>query len=175
MRFALLSCSCTLAGGPRVSFSGHFFQPLQFDDDGSVQDLNCDAGFQSEVSLTLGDGISDSGALTTATDSSPRFADVSSCPETSSYVPFETLETLFFQTSRLGEKSKAENLTDVFGLQYHVVCDTDRFSRVIQTWTNSKTGILSSVAVNLAAGNQSTDVLVTVFRFSNLTALVSPE
>lgn len=69
----------TSAGGPRISFSGHFFQPLQFNDDGSVQDLDCAAGAEFDVPITLGDGTPDSGALTTATDSSPRFADVSLC------------------------------------------------------------------------------------------------
>lgn len=67
------------------------------------------------------------------------------------------------------------SLTNIVGLQYHYVCDTDLYARVIQTWTNSKSGVLSSVAVNLAAGNQSTNVQVTVFRFSNFSDLVSPE
>lgn len=46
---------------------------------------------------------------------------------------------------------------------------------MIQTWKSSNSGVLSSVAVNLAAGNQSTNVQVTVFRFSNVSDLVSPE
>lgn len=65
-----------IAGGPRISFSGHFFQALQFNDDGSVKDLDCTPGASSSVPFTLGTGTSDAGALTTATDSSPRFADV---------------------------------------------------------------------------------------------------
>lgn len=119
-------------GGPRVSFSGHFFQPLRFNDDGSVQDLDCTPGAQFTVPLALGGGDADSGALTTATDLSPRFAD------------------------------------------YQPVCDTDLFQTVIQTWTNSKAGTLSSVSVNLAAGGQATGVMVKVFRFSNVTDLQAP-
>ncbi|KAI3399609.1 hypothetical protein diail_6248 [Diaporthe ilicicola] len=65
----------SVPGGPRISFSGHFFQPLQFNDDGSVRDLDCTPGAQFTVPLTLGDGNPDSGALTTAADLSPRFAD----------------------------------------------------------------------------------------------------
>lgn len=122
----------SVPGGPRVSFSGHFFQPMRFNDDGSVQDLDCTAGAQFTVPLTLGAGEPDSGALTTATDMSPRFAD------------------------------------------YSPVCDTDRFQSVIQTWTNSKAGTLNSVSVNLAAGGQSTGIMVKVFRFSNVSDLQAP-
>lgn len=122
----------SVPGGPRVSFSGHFFQPMRFNDDGSVQDLDCTPGAQFTVPLTLGAGDADSGALTTAADLSPRFAD------------------------------------------YQPVCDTDLFQTVIQTWTNSKAGTLSSVSVNLAAGGQATGVMVKVFRFSNVSDLQAP-
>lgn len=54
------------------------------------------------------------------------------------------------------------------------MCDTDLFQKVLQTWTNSKTGTLTSVAVNIAAGKQDTDAQIVVFRFSNLTSLVGP-
>lgn len=53
---------------------------MVFNDDGSVQDLDCAAGAQYDVPLTLGDGEPDTGALTEATDGTPRFADVSSSP-----------------------------------------------------------------------------------------------
>lgn len=122
----------SVPGGPRVSFSGHFFQPLQFNDDGSVKDLDCTPGAQFTVPLALGDGDPDSGALTTAADLSPRFAD------------------------------------------YRPVCDSDIFQAVIQTWTNSKTGTLNSVSVNIAAGGQATGIMVKVFRFSNVTDLQAP-
>ncbi|KAJ4395796.1 hypothetical protein N0V93_000010 [Gnomoniopsis smithogilvyi] len=122
----------TTPGGPRISFSGHFFQPLRFNADGSVQDLDCSAGVEDTASFLVGDGTPDVGALTTATDATPRFAD------------------------------------------YQTVCDTDLFQRVIQTWTNSKAGLLSSVTVNLAAGGQTSGVQVVVFRFTDLADLVSP-
>lgn len=122
----------SVPGGPRVSFSGHFFQPLRFNEDGSVQDLDCTPDAQFTVPLALGAGDSDSGPLTTAADLSPRFAD------------------------------------------YSPVCDTDTFQSVIQTWTNSKSGTLSSVSVNLAAGGQATGIMVKVFRFSNVTDLLAP-
>lgn len=59
-------------------------------------------------------------------------------------------------------------------LKYEAVCDTDLFQKVLQTWTNSKAGTLSSVAVNFAAGNQTSAVEVVVFRFSNTAELVGP-
>lgn len=59
-------------------------------------------------------------------------------------------------------------------VKYQTVCDSDIFQRVIQTWTNSKAGLLSSVTVNLAAGGQADGVQVVVFRFTNLADLVSP-
>ncbi|KAF3760895.1 hypothetical protein M406DRAFT_73354 [Cryphonectria parasitica EP155] len=107
----------TTPGGPRISFSGHFFQPLRFNEDGSVQDLDCSADAHYTVPFTLGDGAVDTGALTEATDLSPRFAN---------------------------------------------------------TWTNSKDGTLTSATVNIAAGNQSVDVEIVVFRFSTLMDLVAP-
>lgn len=122
----------TVPGGPRITFSGHFFQPLKFNDDGSVQDLDCTPGAQASVPYTLGDGTPDTGALTEAADSSPKFAD------------------------------------------YEPVCDTDLFQKVIQTWTNSKAGTLTSVAVNIAGGKQDTDVEIFVFRFTNTTTLLDP-
>lgn len=54
------------------------------------------------------------------------------------------------------------------------MCDTDLFQKVIQTWTNSKAGTLTSVAVNIAGGKQDTDVEIFVFRFTNTTTLLDP-
>ncbi|POS79447.1 glycosyl hydrolase family 43 protein [Diaporthe helianthi] len=122
----------SVPGGPRISFSGHFFQPLRFNDDGSVQDLDCTPGAQFTVPLALGAGEPDSGALTSATDMSPRFAD------------------------------------------YSPVCDTDTFQSVYQTWISSKAGTLNSVSVNLAAGGQTTGIMVKVFRFSSVADLQAP-
>lgn len=54
------------------------------------------------------------------------------------------------------------------------MCDSDRIASLYQTWTNSKTGILREVAVNVAAGYNQADFQVNVFAFSNLSALVAP-
>lgn len=122
-----------------------------------MRELDCTPGAEYTVPFTLGEGAPASGNLTTSTDGSPRFADVR---EALAYPP-----------------SCAKILTDTEphkNKQYEPVCDTDLFSRVVQTWTNSKPGTLTSVAVNLAGGNQSTNVQVVVFRFSSLTDLLRP-
>ena len=64
------------AGGPRVSFSGHIFQPLQFNSDGSVKDLDCSTDAKFEVGFTRGIGAAANGKAVIASDGSPRFADV---------------------------------------------------------------------------------------------------
>ncbi|KAL1889757.1 hypothetical protein Sste5346_008745 [Sporothrix stenoceras] len=124
--------STTVPGGVRVGFSGHIFQPLQFNDDGSVQDLDCSPKKQWQVPYTPGVGAVATGKLTEATDASPRFAN------------------------------------------YHPVCDSDRIASLYQTWTNSKTGVLREVAINVAAGYNQADFQVNVFAFSNLSDLVAP-
>lgn len=44
-----------------------------------------------------------------------------------------------------------------------------------QTWVASKTGTLTSVAVNIAKSSQTVPLTINVFKFSNLSALVAPE
>ncbi|CAK7229512.1 hypothetical protein SBRCBS47491_007272 [Sporothrix bragantina] len=125
--------STTVPGGPRVGFSGHIFQPLQFAADGSVLDLDCRPSKTWQVPFTPGNvSAAYTGNLTKATDASPRFAN------------------------------------------YQPVCDSDRYSALYQTWTNSKAGVLRSVSVNVAAGGNNANLTISVFAFSNLTALVAP-
>jgi len=64
------------AGDSRISFNGHIFQPLKFNADGSVQDLNCEPDAKFEVPFLLGDGAPATGRATAATDGSPRLANV---------------------------------------------------------------------------------------------------
>lgn len=81
--------STSVPGGPRTGFGGHVFQPLVFNADGSVEDLNCaaDASF-GPVTFTLGNGTAGSGNLTAATDGSPAIAEYD-------YVCDSTLFSLF--------------------------------------------------------------------------------
>jgi len=125
--------STSVPGGPRVGFSGHIFQPLQFNGDGSVQDLNCAADASYNVNVPQGSGTIEAGVATTATDASPALA------------------------------------------AYSAVCDSDLFT-LYQTWTASKSGTLTEVAVNIAAipAQQLVPLTMNVFRFSSLAALVLP-
>jgi hypothetical protein len=70
--------STSVPGGPRIGWGGHIFQPLQFNEDGSVQDLDCAADAAFSVSLAKGTGVVASGVASTATDGSPAVAEVRS-------------------------------------------------------------------------------------------------
>jgi len=70
--------STSVPGGPRTGFGGHIFQPLQFCEDGSVEDLDCSASASFPVSFQAGNGTVATGAATTAGDATPPFAVVSS-------------------------------------------------------------------------------------------------
>lgn len=67
----------SVAGGPRTGFGGHIFQPLVFNEDGSIQDLNCSLEATFEVKFTLGEGNAASGLASQSTDKSPDLASVS--------------------------------------------------------------------------------------------------
>ena len=122
----------SVPGGPRTGFSGHIFQPLKFNADGSVQDLDCDNSANSSVSLLEGTGSVQAGNVTTAADASPAEA---------IYTP---------------------------------VCDSDQYS-LFQTWTSSKSGMLTQVAVNIAKSVQTVPLTLNVFKFSALSALEAPQ
>lgn len=76
--------STSVPGGPRIGWGGHIFQPLRFNEDGSVQDLDCAADATFSVPHTKGTGVVASGIASTATDGSPAVAAVRhSLPRTS--------------------------------------------------------------------------------------------
>ena len=122
----------SVPGGPRTGFSGHIFQPLHFNADGSVQDLNCNTDAEFSVAFTSGTGASATGLATESVDASPSNGTYSS------------------------------------------VCDSDLWT-LYQTWTASQTGTLRQVSVNIAASYQNTPLTLNVFKFSNLSALESPQ
>lgn len=57
---------------------------------------------------------------------------------------------------------------------YSPVCDSDQWT-LFQTWTASKSGTLRQVSVNIAASYQKSPLILNVFKFSNLSALESPQ
>lgn len=61
-------------GDPRVGFSGHIYQPLVFNDDGSVQDLDCAVDAEFTVSFPRGTGAVATGNATEAGDATPALA-----------------------------------------------------------------------------------------------------
>ena len=67
----------SVAGGLRTGFGGHMFQPLVFNKDGSIQDLNCSPEATFDVEFTLGEGTAASGLASQSTDKSPDLASVS--------------------------------------------------------------------------------------------------
>ena len=72
--------STSVPGGPRTGFGGHIFQPLRFNNDGSVQDLDCSTQAKFSVNFERGQGAVASGAATVKADGTPRFAAVSHEP-----------------------------------------------------------------------------------------------
>jgi hypothetical protein len=54
-----------------------------------------------------------------------------------------------------------------------MVCDSDAYN-LYQTWTSSKTGTLKEIGINVLASVQTGALTIKVFKFSNLTDLVSP-
>jgi hypothetical protein len=67
--------SSTVPGGPRTAWAGHIFQPLKFNADGSVQDLDCYDEASFTVPFTPSVGAPHAGRAANASDGSPRFAD----------------------------------------------------------------------------------------------------
>lgn len=68
----------SVPGGPRIGFGGHIFQPLQFNSDGSVNDLNCSPSAQFPVPFAPATKTVASGSATKAGDKTPLQAAVSS-------------------------------------------------------------------------------------------------
>lgn len=82
--------STSVPGGPRVGFGGHIFQPLQFNADGSVQDLNCASDAAFSVPFTLGTGTGASGMASTSTDGSPAVAAYSAVCDSDQFILHQT-------------------------------------------------------------------------------------
>jgi hypothetical protein len=61
-------------GDPRVGFSGHIYQPLEFNADGSVQDLDCSIDAEFTVALSKSNSTTATGNATEAVDASPALA-----------------------------------------------------------------------------------------------------
>lgn len=141
--------STSVPGGPRTGFGGHIFQPLKFNEDGSVQELDCTADAKFTVPLTLGSGSVATGNATDCVDGTPRDAVVSTCRRTG---------LILVLTAS----------------QYTPVCDSDQFD-LYQTWKVSKNGTLKSVAVNIARSVQTVPLALTVFKFDSYDDLIMPE
>ncbi|KAF2151532.1 glycoside hydrolase family 43 protein, partial [Myriangium duriaei CBS 260.36] len=96
----------SVPGGPRVGFSGHIFQPLKFNADGSVQDLNCASTASFSVSVPSGNSPTPSGAATHAADASPPLAAYTAVCDSDQWNLFQT-----WQSSKAGTlKSVAVNI-----------------------------------------------------------------
>ncbi|KAF7195196.1 hypothetical protein HII31_03402, partial [Pseudocercospora fuligena] len=79
--------STSVPGGPRTGFGGHIFQPLVFNSDGSVQDLDCSDNAQFPVTFTKGTAAI---APSSASDGSPAKAAYSPICDSDSFDLFQT-------------------------------------------------------------------------------------
>ncbi|KAK4169644.1 glycosyl hydrolase [Cladorrhinum sp. PSN259] len=95
--------SSTVPGGPRTAWAGHIFQPLQFNADGSVRDLDCASEAAFTVQFTSGVGAPHAGRALMASDGSPRFA---------AYEPVCDSDT-FITLHQTWRASKSGTLTEV--------------------------------------------------------------
>lgn len=82
--------STTVPGGPRTGFSGHIFQPLTFNPNGSAHDLDCATDTSFTVSFTKGNGSVATGNATTATDATPALAIYSPVCDSDSFALYQT-------------------------------------------------------------------------------------
>lgn len=69
--------STSVPGGPRTGWGGHIFQPLKFNADGSVEDLDCQADATFDIPFALGTGAVSQGVATSAGQATPADAVVS--------------------------------------------------------------------------------------------------
>lgn len=69
--------STSVPGGPRTGWGGHIFQPLVFNDDGSVKELDCGSDVTFDVPFTRGSGEVAQGKATSAEQATPPDAVVS--------------------------------------------------------------------------------------------------
>lgn len=111
---------------------GHQFQVLNFNSDGSIQDLDCSASLTTTVTLP-----------TTSTN---------------------TTASGLAETAALGSGNDHQD--------YYLDCSIPQYA-LYQTFSSSKAGNLTYVGVNLAGDAPTDNVTVTIFRYTNDTALLS--
>lgn len=116
--------------GTRTAAHGHQIQLLNFNVDGSLQNLDCTPTKSVEVTLIPGSNVPSAGLATNATDGSGAFA-------------------------------------------YSPSCNLPQY-QLYQTWTSSKTGMLSEVGVNLAGDFPTGNTTITIFRYQNNTNFFTP-
>lgn len=133
MHQADIQASAPLAG-PRNAQHGHQFQVLNFNPDGSIQDLDCSASLSTSI------------ALPSTTNSSEIISGVA-------------------KSATLGSGNEHQD--------YYLNCSLPQYA-LYQTFSTPQAGNLTSVGVNLAGDAPTDNVTLTIFRFSNTTALFSP-
>ncbi|KEQ66123.1 Arabinanase/levansucrase/invertase [Aureobasidium melanogenum CBS 110374] len=82
--------STTVPGGPRTGFSGHTFQPLIFNTDGSAKNLDCSSTATFPVEFTKGNGSVAAGNATKAGDATPALAVYSPVCDSDSFILYQT-------------------------------------------------------------------------------------
>ncbi|KAM3074913.1 hypothetical protein ACMFMG_008321 [Clarireedia jacksonii] len=122
--------------GTRTAAHGHQFQALNFNDDGSVVDLNCDPSISTIIEL----------------------------PTTSNTSNVTKSNEISTQRTTLGSGDSHQD--------YFINCTLPQYA-LYQTFPVATSGNLSKVGVNLAGAGPTGNVSLTVFRYSNETALVS--
>ncbi|PQE24045.1 glycoside hydrolase family 43 protein [Rutstroemia sp. NJR-2017a BVV2] len=123
--------------GTRTAAHGHQFQALNFNEDGSVVDLDCSPSVSTTIEL----------------------------PTTSLYSNATSLNVTSTQTTTLGSGNSYQD--------YFINCTLPQYA-LYQTFPVTTSGNLSKVGINLAGAGPTGNVSLTVFRYSNETALVAP-
>lgn len=114
--------------GTRTAAHAHNFQPLSFNADGSITDLNC----------------------------SPN------AKFTTPIIPGKTSYSGLNATDGSGELEA-----------YKPTCNLPAH-QLYQTWTSSKSGTLKKVGINIASAAPTSNLTLTLFRYPNNSALISP-
>jgi len=82
--------STTVPGGVRTGFSGHMFQPLIFNEDGTAADLQCSDTASFTVPFIKGNSSSKTGNVTSAGDVTPALAIYSPVCDSDSFSLYQT-------------------------------------------------------------------------------------
>ncbi|KAF2663808.1 Arabinanase/levansucrase/invertase [Microthyrium microscopicum] len=89
--------STAVPGGPRVMWSGHIFQPLEFRADGSAKELDCAPKASFKISHQAGTKSVPTGKAMSAADGSPHIADYTPVCDSDLFTLYQT-----FTTSKAG-------------------------------------------------------------------------